>query len=681
MISTNNSDVTFIGTKEALWEYRVKGSSRVYRFAPPAVEIDNRVVALAPSFVAAVGQPVELANGVREHRFSGAVEGISDLRLDLVFRARADCPVVRFRYEIHSKTARKLTQSTGHDELTYLAFSLAGVPQAKEVRFSEFTHRLYSYLPAEHELDGRWFDNSLAVMGPMLTAGGAGESVLVAYEHGSVYSDPYLLFHLDPGRGVRLRAVKGNYYSGQTLGPGRPYETIWFQAAAVAGDETALAEAYRRFVLKVQCPSLENRKPYIYYNTWARQCQLQIAGGEKGSLLTALQQEQVLREIDRAHRMGVEVFVIDAGWFTRCGDWPVNTALLDKDLGAVRERLTRYGMKLGLWFSTQAGVNSPIHRAYRDCVMSWRGTDIGIWKVWETEEGQHLCLVSRYVDAFATELIRLTRELGVTYFKWDAFGHYGCDRDNHLHGDASASIEERGQCYTFLFDRFMQKLADAVTAACPEAIVDFDVTEPYRNFGLGFLSSGKYFLMNDPTAMKSGHVAAPAVRNWGARSTLGYDKWLPTVTMLTHYPPDEPADMQLISIASLILGHNGIWGDILAITEEGVERFGRLLGLYKQVREDITESTLIATGSPGGNPEIYEKISSRGRGVVCVFATMSPCADVRGGYTYVTHHPVSREYVAVPDGVEVSFDAAGRAVIRCMFGGPSAKIVYFGVSG
>ncbi|MCE5328224.1 MAG: alpha-galactosidase [Planctomycetaceae bacterium] len=678
MISTDCFSIAFPGG-ETLWEYRLAGSPRVYRFAPPAIEIDNVLVTLAWD---AQEEPRHcnagaLANGAVEHRFAAPVAGHPELRLELVLRVKDGCPVVRFRYEMHSSAQRRLTKSSGRDELTYLAFSLGDMPSAKEVRLAEFTHRLYSYMPAEYELEGRHFASGQAVVGPIIAASGAGESFLVAYEHGSISSDPYLLFHLDAARGVALRAVKGNYFGGQSIAPGNPFETIWFAVAAVAGDETALAAAFRTFILKVQCPNLETRKPYIYYNTWINQCLGKAAGGDKASLLDGLKQQRILAEIDRAHVMGVDVFVLDAGWFTRCGDWPVNTQLLDVDLAAVRERLTRYGMKLGLWLSTQAGVSSPIYKAYRDCAMSWRDKEIGIWKVWETEEGQHLCLASRYVDAFAGQIVRLARDLGATYFKWDAFGHYGCDRPDHLHGDAAASVEERGQCYTFLFDRFMQRLADAVTAAVPEAICDFDVTEPYRNFGLGFLASGKYFLMNDPTTMTSGYIPAAIVRSWGARTTLAYDKWIPSVLTLTHYLPDEPADSQMVNIASLILGHNGIWGDIMAISEEGAARFGRWLALYKQVRDDITESTLAATGSPGGNPEIYEKISARGRGAVCVFATIGPNADVHGGYSYVTAHRVSRDYVA-SEGVEVSFDPAGRAVIRCTFGAPSAKIVFFG---
>ena len=43
----------------------------------------------------------------------------------------------------------------------------------------------------------------------------------------------------------------------------------------------------------------------------------------------------------------------------------------------------------------------------------------------------------------------------------------------------------------------MSRVADKVAAAVPGAIVDFDVTEGGRAMGLAFLSSGKYFLINN----------------------------------------------------------------------------------------------------------------------------------------------------------------------------------------
>ena len=75
----------------------------------------------------------------------------------------------------------------------------------------------------------------------------------------------------------------------------------------------------------------------------------------------------------------------------------------------------------------------------------------------------------------------------------------------------------------------------------------------------------------------------------------------------------------MINIASLILGQNGIWGDLPGVSEEGRKLFSDVLGVYKRVREDITESYPVTMGWPGFTAEVHEKINSNGRGVVVIF--------------------------------------------------------------
>jgi len=276
------------------------------------------------------------------------------------------------------------------------------------------------------------------------------------------------------------------------------------------------------------------------------------------------------------------------------------------------------------------------------------------------------------------------KEVGVTYFKWDAIGQYGCSDPGHRHGTAENSISERADCYAFELGRYMTRVVDRLCGACPEAIVDFDVTESGRFVGLGFLAAGKYFLNNngpyyqnydipcDGTFWSNIFVHPGPARTWICREPLSFDRWIPSVLFLTHYLPDDPASSQILNIASLILGQNGIWGDLLSVSDEGVKRFGELLALHRQVRDDITRSSPVRTGVVGGSPEVHEKIlSATGRGVIVAFA------GTRGEYTYVSASKVVPEYRAT-DGVQVEIDSRGRAKLTFAFEHPGAKIVFFG---
>jgi alpha-galactosidase len=63
------------------------------------------------------------------------------------------------------------------------------------------------------------------------------------------------------------------------------------------------------------------RQPLIFYNTW--NYQERLFNWHKRPYLSEMNQDRMLAEIDAAARMGVEVFVIDTGWYARTGDWRV----------------------------------------------------------------------------------------------------------------------------------------------------------------------------------------------------------------------------------------------------------------------------------------------------------------------------------------------------------------------
>jgi len=679
--------VDLIGTERCLWRYTVKPTGRTLDLAPPTFEVDGQTLPAVLAQIEPSGTPERLSNGATEFVYRGAFTADPNLALEMVFRLAPASPVVRFHYRLCATHPRTLTKQAGRDNVHYLGLSLAGFPTCREVRLSEFDEYVHSYRLTEQAVAERAFEHGLTVMGPLLIVGDATHTFLVAYEHGSQVPDAFLHYALSPERAVTLRAVKGNYYAGQIVEAGQPYETIWLQVAGVAGDEEALAKHYRTFVLKHLTLNAASRRPYVFYNTWSYQERNKWWNGQ--TYLASMNQERMLAEIDVAHRMGIEVFVIDTGWYDKTGDWRVSRARFPGGLAPVKERLERYGMKLGLWFSpTQAAVSSRILQEHADCRISRDGQLSGPYAVWETEDSFHMCLVSRYWEAFADELVHLAHEVGVTYFKWDAVGQYGCNDPAHWHGTPANSSQERADCYAFELWRSMARVVDRVCRACPEAIVDFDVTEGGRCVGLGFLAAGKYFLVNngpyypsfdDPVGAPGGGMGwnvfvfpGPA-RARVCRAPLDYDRWIPSVLFLTHYLPDDPASSQMINLASLVLGQNGVWGDLLNVSDEGVERFGHVLALYKQVRDDVTESYPVRSGTTGGSPEVHEKISERsGRGAVAIFASAP------GRYTYVTQHPVAQPYWA-SDNVQVTCDSRGRARLETTLDQPGAVLVFFGV--
>ena len=666
------------------FSYVLRAGGQAIKVQLPVFEINNQTVPVMLTGLRPVAQPVLLKNNGMLYTLEGDVSGYRGLHMRIEYQLSSDNPVLRFRYRLLADPRYRLTKKIKVDHIRYLQMQ-ADTMNLTEIALSDYDERVHATHLSERVVGQRYFEDSQSVMGPILAGTVKRTPFLISYEHGSQYGDRFLEFQLRPPGRISIDAVKGNYLSGEPAGN---FNSPWFELAMVPGNMDMLAASYRQFILHHLSSNSESRKPYLFYNTWGRQEKKHFQEG--AAYLSTANLSQTMKEIDRAHAMGIEVYVIDVGWFNLTGDWEVNTTAFPDTLQAVKRKLASYGMKLGLWFNpTMAAVSS---RAYASNVanrMSWNDSIPPPAMVWESPPSSGLCLVSNYWEQFADRLIELVKTLGVSYFKWDGIAQYGCNDAHHLHGGPENTAEERAQRYAFLQPLYLSKIIDKVVAACPGVIVDFDITEPGRSVGLEFLSSGKYFLLNNgpyfhnfdlsPTwqsPLADGNtnifVHPGPARGWFLRSVLDYDRWIPSNLFLAHYLADGSAASQKINIASLILGQNGVWGDILSLSDTAVTAFARTIDQYKQVRDDMEEAPMIRTGSPGQSPEIYEKINpATERGAVILITNQS------GEYDYITQYAADKNF-QVSGNASIFRDSKGRAVIHFHMEGASAAMIFFG---
>jgi alpha-galactosidase len=666
----------------ALWRFAPTSAAPGHAFAPPVFPLDGRRVTGLPVRFEPVGEPATPGPDVVEYRFRGVLRDDPSLALEVRFRLSDLSPLVRFRYVLSATRRHAFSRAGSEEDIRYVATSFEGLPRAREVRLSEFVELFHSYTLSERPVGPADFEAGLGVMGPVLVASDGRRTMLLAYEHGSQAPDAFLRFDLGPGRAVALRGVKGDCWRGLVVDDAHPYQTVWMQAGLAAGDEDTMAEAYRRFV-QTELSRPEAVAPRIYYNTWNYQERNRWWNGKR--YLDSMNAERMLAEIDVAARMGIETFELDAGWYEKTGDWAVSRARFPGGLGPLKAKLDEHGMKLGLWFDpTVAAVSS---RAFADNAafrMSWRGVSKAR-PVWETEESYPMCLVSPWGETFLKQLVRLNRETGVAYYYLDGVEQYGCDAPGHGHGTEANTPEERRDAYAFRLPLRLAEIARRLGEEVPGAVVDLDVTERGRAVGLAFLAAGRYFLVNNGPYYQDYDVPidlerqnwnlffrpGPA-RTWITRSTYGYDAWIPSTLFLAHYFPDDPEDSQLVNVASLILGHDGLWGDLLSVSPEGVARIGRILALWRQVREAMAAASPVRVGAVGGSGEAHEKIDhASGRGAIVVFSTAA------GRQRYVSRHGVVEPSWATP-GTTVTLDASGHAILDMAFERPGAAIVFFG---
>ncbi len=134
-------------------------------------------------------------------------------------------------------------------------------------------------------------------------------------------------------------------------------------------------------------------------------------------------EEKLLQIASEARECGVEMFVLDDGWFggrrdehTGLGDWVVCRDLLPDGLDGLADRIEALGMKFGLWIEPEmVNKDSDLYRAHPDWILAVPGRP-------ETHgRNQYVLDFSRkeVVDCIHGMISKVMREAKISYIKWD----------------------------------------------------------------------------------------------------------------------------------------------------------------------------------------------------------------------------------------------------------------------
>ena len=111
-----------------------------------------------------------------------------------------------------------------------------------------------------------------------------------------------------------------------------------------------------------------------------------------------------------------------------------------------------------------------------------------------------------------------------------------------------------------------------------------------------------------------------AARGRVCRQGTRFDAFIPSILFLTHFLPDPPAKAQRNALASMVLGGNGLWGDLSILTDEDINLISSTVDAYKKVAAAVSESPPRMSGFIGSSPEIHEKLDPEsGQGLISFF--------------------------------------------------------------
>ena len=321
----------------------------------------------------------------------------------------------------------------------------------------------------------------------------------------------------NPAGRSTVRASLGSIAT--TMGPGVSIETPHGFYGVAGPGEGDVSRALGSFMM-TGVRHGRAFSPLVTYNTW-------FAYG------IHIDEATLVAQMDRAASLGVELFVVDAGWYsggtatsdysTGIGRWTADPARFPNGLRALGDHAHALGMKFGIWMEPERADATTFNRPglVRESWLASSGGhyDPGI----KTSPFAQICLSSPEARQWVFDQVRrVVEESGADYLKWDNNFWVNCDRGGHGHGALDGNLAHHAGLYDVLA-RLRAQFPDLLIENCAEGgnrldpgMLQFtdtgwmdDVTSPsahvrHNLIGLGAVYPPAYlvsFVTDDPTEL------------------------------------------------------------------------------------------------------------------------------------------------------------------------------------
>jgi len=190
-------------------------------------------------------------------------------------------------------------------------------------------------------------------------------------------------------------------------------------------------------------------------------------------------EEKLLRIAKKAQECGIELFVLDDGWFggrvsdyAGLGDWVPNRDRLPDGISGLAEKIEAMGMKFGLWIEPEmVNKDSDLYRRHPDWVIQTKNRNMS------SSRHQHVLDMGRkeVVGALFEMLSELFDRAAVSYVKWDMNRSITEFYSDTLPADRQGEAFHRYILGVYdLYERLIRKFPDILFESCASGGARFD---------------------------------------------------------------------------------------------------------------------------------------------------------------------------------------------------------------
>lgn len=198
--------------------------------------------------------------------------------------------------------------------------------------------------------------------------------------------------------------------------------------------------------------------------------------------------EKIQEILDEASPLGIEMFVLDDGWFGKrddddssLGDWFEYTAKLQSGGGLIglSDKVHEKGMKFGLWFEPEMiSKNSDLYRQHPDYILGMPNRDL------TPSRDQYVLDFSRpeVVDNIFQQVVNILDNVKIDYIKWDMNRHLTEVYSAALSPERQGEVGHRYMLGVYdLADRLTKRYPDILFEGCSGGGGRFDAGMSYVN--------------------------------------------------------------------------------------------------------------------------------------------------------------------------------------------------------
>lgn len=197
------------------------------------------------------------------------------------------------------------------------------------------------------------------------------------------------------------------------------------------------------------------------------------------ALSFSIDEEKIKELATNASKLGVELFVLDDGWFGKrnndnagLGDWTVNKEKFPNGLNEIIEYINKLGMDFGIWIEPEmVNKDSELYRAHPDWIIHDPNR-----KPSHTRN-QYTLDFSRdeVVDHIYNQIEKLLSDYNISYVKWDMNRYitecYSKDKGANLQG----TVYHKYILNVYkLYDKLTARFPDILFESCSSGGARFD---------------------------------------------------------------------------------------------------------------------------------------------------------------------------------------------------------------